>query len=160
MKKIEDNLGKLYLEFPEDEDILSLKAEYETMLEDKPMWHMITKEEIIITKDQISSVLKGFNLEKVESNEQREEEVQETETVAREIGEALESEENVEFGNTDMMESNICGGDKDTGNVIELPTKMCDEVTKDEGEELALDRLGGQENICADKQTDNEWTEG
>ncbi|KAI3745142.1 hypothetical protein L1987_58246 [Smallanthus sonchifolius] len=123
------------------------------------------------SKDQIFGVLKSVNLEKGESssNEQREEEDHETETVAREadvekeIGgnrQTGESEENVEIGKTDMMESNICGGDEDLDNVIELSTKMCDEVTEDEGDKLGLERLGGKENKCADEQTDNEWTEG
>ncbi|KAI3773649.1 hypothetical protein L1987_48179 [Smallanthus sonchifolius] len=112
--------GKLYLEYPEDEDILSLKSKYETMPEDKPLWHTITKEKIIIAKDQISNVLKGVNLKKGESssNEQREEEDQDTEIVAREADvekeiegnrQIRESEENVEIEKTDMMESNICG---------------------------------------------------
>ncbi|KAI3805158.1 hypothetical protein L1987_27271 [Smallanthus sonchifolius] len=160
-----------HMKYPEDEDILSLKAKYETMPEDKPMWHTITTEEIIIAKDQISSVLKGLNLEKGESsnNEQREEEDQETGdsesnnstrlgvpnyeekmTVAREADVEKEIEGNLQIGKSD----------KDYDNVIELPTKMCDEVTEDEGDKLGLERLGGKENKCAYEQTDNEWTEG
>ncbi|KAI3801613.1 hypothetical protein L1987_29722 [Smallanthus sonchifolius] len=145
-QKIEDNLGKLYLEYPEDAKILSLKEKYENMLEEKPLWQTITKEDIIIAKDQISSVLKGVNLEKGESSNNEEIEEQDQETGGNmQIG---ESEENVEIGKTDMMKSNICGGDRELDSDIGTHKKMCEE------------RLGGQEKKCADEQTDYKWTEG
>ncbi|KAI3687201.1 hypothetical protein L1987_80895 [Smallanthus sonchifolius] len=95
------------MKYPEDAEILSLKEKYENMHEEKTLWQTITKKDIIIAKDQISSVLKGVNLEKGESSSNEEIEEQDQETGGNmQIG---ESEENVKIGKTDMMESYICG---------------------------------------------------
>ncbi|KAI3807997.1 hypothetical protein L1987_23937 [Smallanthus sonchifolius] len=79
--KIENTLGLMYEKHPDKEEVLSLIARYESLLEEKPTWPAKTTDAVKEANEIVDNVIEGLNVEVNCDGESNDEESTVKETV-------------------------------------------------------------------------------